>query len=228
MAVKNLMEDIVSALVDEVLSKTSKNSPEIYSDIYKDDIISYVLNRVPPKYYTSERGILHGKLEYQFVFQHKTDILLYTHEAINTIKKRRSSELLTASKENEKQYFLPHILGEILEETSFIIIPDVQVTLLYKGKPADMIDDSWKNPYITNKSTEGFFHFWPAVPKDVKKNDKDLKTPFTLLCSHPKLNENQIDFELELVNDRNAYKSYIMPMVLLKKLDGVDLAAITG
>jgi hypothetical protein len=228
MAVKNLMEDIVSALVDEVLSKTSKDSPEIHNDLYKDDIISYVLNRIPSRYYTSERGILHGKLECQFVFQHKTDILLFTHEAINTIKKRRSSELSTSSREKTKTYFLPHVLGEILEETSFIIIPDILVTLLYNGKHAEMIDDSWKNPYVTNKSTEGFFHFWPKVPNEAIKNDKNTKIAFTLLCSHPKLNEKKIEFELELVNDRNAYKSYIMPMVLLKKLDGVDLATITG
>ncbi len=226
MAIKNLMEDIVAALVDEVLSKASKNDPGIYSDIYKDDVISYVLNRIPPKYYTSERGILHGKLECQFVFQQKTDILLFTHEAINTIRKRRSSELLNSPGESAEEYFLPHVLGEILEETNFLIIPKVQVTLLYKGKPAEMIDKSWKNPYTTNKATEGFFHFWPRVPGGEIKKGNSKKISFEIICSHPKFNEKRIEFELELVKDRNAYKSHIMPMVLLQKLEGVDISSL--
>ncbi len=118
MAVKNLMEDIVAALVDEVLLKTSKDDSDI--KVYKDDIITYVLNRIPPKYYTSERGILHGKLDSQFVFQQKTDILLLTHEAINTFKKRRSSELPVSEEKTAKEYFLPHVLGEILGRNYFL------------------------------------------------------------------------------------------------------------
>jgi competence protein ComFB len=226
MAVKNLMEDIVAALVDEVLSKTSKNDSDI--KVYKDDIITYVLNRIPPKYYTSERGILHGKLDSQFVFQQKTDILLLTHEAINTFKKRRSSELPVSKEKTEKEYFLPHILGEILEETTFSIIPEVTVTLLYKDKPAEMIDNDWKNPYVTNKSTKGFFHFWPKLQhsgKDDNKGDKAMQ--FTLLCSHSKFKEKKIDFSLTAVDGRNSYKSFIMPMILMEKLEGVDLSFLS-
>jgi competence protein ComFB len=223
MAVKNLMEDIVAALVDEVLLKTSKDDGDAI--IYKDDIITYVLNRIPPKYYTSERGILHGKLDSQFVFQQKTDILLLTHEAISTIKKRRSSELPASVKEPVNEYFLPHVLGEILEETTFSIIPNVTVTLLYKDKPAEMIDQYWKNPYVTNKSTKGFFHFWPKLSHSEKDNKKSgKKMQFTLLCSHPKFNEKKIEFTLAVVESQNSYKSFIMPMILLEKLDGVDLS----
>jgi competence protein ComFB len=226
MAVKNLMEDIVAALVDEVLLKTSKDDSDTV--IYKDDIITYVLNRIPPKYYTSERGILHGKLDSQFVFQQKTDILLLTHEAISTIKKRRSSEVPASVKDPVKEYFLPHILGEILEETTFSIIPNVTVTLLYKDKPAEMIDRYWKNPYVTNKSTKGFFHFWPELLHSEKENKKSgKKMQFTLLCSHPKFNEKKIEFTLAVVESQNSYKSFIMPMILLEKLEGVDLSFLS-
>ncbi|MFH0976209.1 MAG: late competence development ComFB family protein [Spirochaetota bacterium] len=227
MAVKNLMEDIVTALVDEVLLKTSKDNND--SDrVYRDDIITYVLNRIPPRYYTSERGMLHGKIDSQFVFQQKTDILLLTHEAINTIKKRRSSELKTAQEEKAREYFLPHILGEILEETTFSIIPSVAVTLLYEKKPAEMIDDSWKNPYITNKATKGFFHFWPKLPDSGTENrSRGNKIQFELVCTHPKFLERRTEFILEIVENRNSYKSYIMPMVLMQKLEGVDLTFLS-
>jgi hypothetical protein len=226
MAVKNLMEDIVAALVDEVLSKTSKDDSDI--KVYKDDIITYVLNRIPAKYYTSERGIMHGKLDSQFVFQQKTDILLLTHEAINTFKKRRSSELPVSKEKTAKEYFLPHVLGEILEETTFSVIPEVTVTLLYKNKPAEMIDKDWKNPYITNKSTKGFFHFWPKLQHTGKEDPKgDKATQFTLLCHHPKFKEKKIEFSLTAVDGRNSYKSFIMPMILMEKLEGVDLSFLS-
>jgi competence protein ComFB len=227
MAVKNLMEDIVESLVEEVLAKTSKDEDGNVV-IYKDDVVTYVLNRIPPKYYTSERGILHGKLDSQFVFQQKTDILLLTHEAINTIKKRRSSELPASGEKKQKGFFLPHILGEILEETTFSIIPKVTVTLLYKNKPAEMIDKNWKNPYVTNKSTKGFFHFWPELhnpEKEIKKGGREI--PFAILCTHPKFNEKKIEFNLALVEGQNAYKSFIMPMILMEKLEGVDLSFLS-
>ena len=225
MPVKNLMEDVVAALVEEVLSKISNPPDDDNAIIYRDDIITYVLNRIPPRYYTSERGILHGKLDSQFVFQQKTDILLLTHEAISTIKQRRLSELPARSQENIKEYFLPHIIGEILEETTFSIVPEVSVTLLYKDKPAEMIDESWKNPYMTNKSTKGFFHFWPKLPdsgKNFKKGENKIQ--FTLLCTHPKFKENKIEFSLSVVESQNSFKSHIMPMILMEKLEGVDLS----
>jgi competence protein ComFB len=226
MAVKNLMEDIVDALVEEVLLKISRDEDD-NTVIYKDDIITYVLNRISPKYYTSERGILHGKLDSQFVFQQKTDILLLTHEAINTIKKRRSSELPAFEEKKTKEYFLPHILGEILEETTFSIIPEVTITLFYKDKPAEMIDQNWKNPYITNKPTKGFFHFWPELPNMGKDKKSGKEIQFSLLCVHPKFKEKKIDFNLRIVENRNSYKSFIMPMILMEKLDGVDLSFLS-
>jgi len=227
MAVKNLMEDIVAALVEEVLGKTSKDG-DSDARIYREDIITYVLNRIPPKYYTSERGILHGKLEAQFVFQQKTDILLLTYEALKTVKKRRSSELSVPLEGKIKEYFFPHILGEVLEETTFSVIPNVEVTILYKDEPAEMIDQLWKNPYVTNKATKGFFHFWPKLPeKDLDNINKTKNVKFEIVCTHPQFNSYKLEFELAIVENRNVYKSFIMPMILLKKLDGVDLMRVT-
>jgi competence protein ComFB len=221
MAVKNLMEDIVSALVSEVLSKIGGNSDEFN----KDDIVTYVLNRIPPKYYTSERGILHGKIESQFIFQQKTDVLLLTHEAIKTIGKRRSSELLDTDDKGTKEFFLPHILGEVLEETTLSVVPDVRITLLFEDMPAEMIEPSWKNPYITNKATKGFFHFWPALSDDTGKF-KPGSLKFSLICEHPQLEEKRINFEIDAVVSKNAYKSYVLPMILMEKIEGADLSFI--
>ncbi|MDY6968099.1 MAG: late competence development ComFB family protein [Spirochaetota bacterium] len=220
MAIRNLMEDIVSAVVDEVLLKEAKDDRETMT--YKQDIITYVLNRVPPKYFTSERGILHGKLESQFTFQQRTDILFLAHEALEITKKRRIPEKHTENDRIDvKTNFLPHIIGEILEETTFSIIPDVEVTLLYNDQPAQMIDSSWKNPYITNKATKGYYHFWPEFIDD--KMSKNNKILFHLAFKHSKFNEKTIELTTNYMDAYNLYKSQIIPIVLFEKKEGVDI-----
>jgi len=57
MPAKNLMQDIVVNILDEVLKKEGARR---VSEHQKDEIIAYVLNRVPPRYVTSERGLLYG------------------------------------------------------------------------------------------------------------------------------------------------------------------------
>ena len=221
MAIRNLMEDMVTGIVEEVLIMKSHDRNDTVKNINRDDIVTYVLNRVPSKYYTSERGILHGKLESEIMFQQKTDILILIHEAIKTINERRVSELHIGANKVKKELFLPHILGEVLEETTFSIIPDVNITLFYNNKPVEMIDDSWKNPYTTNKATKGFFHFWPKYLPEIDENN-GIK--FKLICSHPKFMENSIEFTLEVAEDRNFYKSHVLPMILLQSREGVDIS----
>jgi competence protein ComFB len=228
MALKNFMEDIVVSIVDEVLKKRFENNEDKKGNsvIYKEDIITYVLNRISPRYYTSERGILHGKLESQIFFQQKTDILLLVHEAIKVIKERRESELVRGKKNKiAKDIFLPHVFGEVLEETGFKIIPGIEVKLLFNDKPARMIDASWRNPYVTNPSTKGFFHFWPMVPEQ-KDTKKKRKYKFSLECKHSMFEKNRISFDLNVVDECNFYKSHILPIVLLKSLEGVDVSTI--
>ncbi len=223
MPFKNLMEVIVTAVVNEVLLKEDRDIPDYES--YKQDIITYVLNRMPPKYYTSERGILHGMLEAHYTSQQKADILFFTHEAINIIKSRRTSELPPNLKADENKILnLPHIIGEVLEETTFSIIPDIKVLLLYNGGPAKMKDATWKNPYITSKSTEGYYHFWPDFSED--EMDKNSSIPFSIVFGHPKLKEKNIDFKLNVQDTYNFYKSHVMPITLLQTTEGVDISSI--
>lgn len=220
MTVKNLMEDIVSNVVREVLKKDNEISK---SAVNEQDIIAYVLNRVSPRYITSERGIIHGKLESRFKFQQRTDILFLIHEAIQNIKNRRElSSHTDYARVGDMDRFLPHIMGEVLEETTFSIIPDIEVSLLFKGKPAPMLDEGWNNPYITNKATKGYYHFWPKyIPKEMK-GKKELS--YSITFTHPKFNSKEIDVTMKAVEDLNLYESKVIPIVLLQIKEGVDIS----
>ena len=86
----NLIEMIVKDIVDEVLEKE-----EDFKSIkfHRNDIIAYVLNRVPPRYVTGERGIIHSRIDSRLKYQDHTDILFLTYEAIGLFSKRRSTEI---------------------------------------------------------------------------------------------------------------------------------------
>lgn len=216
-SVKNIKEDIINNIVNEVL-KSDKDIKNL--KLHKDDIVAYILNRVPPKYITSERGLLHGKLEARYIIQQKTDILLLLYEAIEVFSKRRQSE---KSDENENENIdncrFPHIFGEILEETTFTIVSDVKVSLLYDGKPSEMINQGWKNPYITNKATMGFYHFWPLY-EEVMGNSP--KVSFQLIFTHPKFEEKMLDINVNLFEKADVGKSHVVPIVLMKLNKGID------
>ncbi len=220
MSYKNLMEDIVGNVVEEVLKNDKDLNPDEFS---KDDITAYVLNRIPPRYVTSERGMLHGKLNTRYATQERTDILFGIYEAIEVIKSRRSNTVsgtITGTFDSEMRQFA-HIVGEVLEETTMVMIPDVEVSLLFKDRVAEMIDEGWRNPYQTHRATRGYYHFWPRYADEDMAGKK--KVPFSLVFRHPKFEEKKVNIEIDLFDEQNMARSHIVPIVLLNAKEGVDL-----
>lgn len=217
MNVRNIMEDIVSAAVEEVLAKEKNlnNSQE-----YFEDICAYVLNRVPAKYITSERGILHGFLDTKFKFQEKSDILLLTYEAIGYVKARREeSEPHIEIGKNSSMLYFPHLLGEIVEETTFSKIAGVKVTLLYNGEPMEMVTGGWSNPFITRTGTQSYYHFWPQYPKSCSSKDGcDLKIKF----EHEHCITREQVITVKPYDNNARISSQAIPIVLLQLKPGAD------
>ncbi|HPQ52994.1 MAG TPA: late competence development ComFB family protein [Spirochaetota bacterium] len=221
MAIRNLMEDVASSVVGEVLSKMKEDLP--HADMYWDDVIAYVLNRIPSKYVTSERGILHDRLDALTMVQQKSDILFLTHEAVQHIKNRRISTVNTDYDSiQSRKYFFQHILGEVLEESTFSMIPDVEVTLMFGKEKATMIDESWSNPYVTNRATKGYFHFWPDFIEGVMDSAKPVQ--FSIIFSHPRFKEKSIDITLSVKETFKLNSSHVIPLTLLNTQEGVDIA----
>jgi competence protein ComFB len=222
MAIRNIMEDLVSSVVHEVLSKEQEAA---HPEIYFDDIVAYVLNRIPPRYVTSERGILHDRIDFSRSAQQKSDILFLTHEALGYIASRRSLKTTPAKTAEEKlDRFFPHLLGEVLEETTFNSVAGIEVLLLYKGKPALMIDPQWPNPYRTIKATRGFYHFWP---KFIHEEMSDVESvEFLLRFSHPSLEDAEVGLSLRVVQSFNFGNSQVLPIMLMKTKEGIDVSSI--
>ena len=215
MAVRNLMEDIVSSIIKEVMKK---NKESVKNSEF-DDILAYVLNRTCQRYVTGERGVLHGKINARYAIQERPDILFLIYEAINVIGKRRSSNIMKNGEKAPVSHLrCRHILGQVLEESTFSVIPEVRVKLLFDGKGVKMADKSFSNPYITNSATRGYYHFWARYSDDMGGSNK-----FKLDFKHPKFEGKTLEIDIDSFKGFDISRSFIVPVVLLKLKDGFDL-----
>lgn len=219
----NLIEMIVKDIVDEVLAKEEDFKSIKY---HRNDIIAYVLNRVPPRYVTGERGIIHSRIESRLKYQDHTDILFLTYEAIGLFSKRRATEIEERDGETDKlSGLIPHMIGEALEETTLAVIPDLKISLLYNDEPAEMMDIGWKNPYIAAKATRGYFHFWPRYIQE-KMSTGDY-VEFKLVFEHPQLETRSVKVRAKINKKNDLGNTQSIPMILLKLKDGVSSDFLT-
>ena len=217
MPIKNLLEEIVDNVVKEILKKEGEWDSLIAA---KDDIVAYALNRIPPQYVTSERGILHGQIASKYKIQQKADIIIGVYEAIDIIKKRRGS-VVSGDNLSVSPVFnmIQHIVGSVADEETLSPIFDTKVSLMFNGEMAKMIDSNWVNPYITNAATRGYYHFWPAYSH--KKMNSADKLEFVIRFEHPDFEPATIEIELKIrqehdPDDQLVKESFNVPMVLLK------------
>jgi len=214
----NLMEAIVSDIVDQVFKKDDS----LYNENFqKSDIIAYALNRVPARYVTGERGVMHSSIDTRLRFQQHTDLLFLIYEAIDLFSKRRDSDSDKAgADEGWRAGLTPHIIGEVLEESTLSIVPGIKVSLVFGGSRAPMVDNNWENPYITKNATRGYYHFWPFV--DSALPDSPGKIDFRIIFEHPDFEERSIDISVEINKKRDPGRNFHIPLTLLKLKQGVN------
>jgi competence protein ComFB len=215
MPLQNLLEGIVDNIVEDILRKEGDYDA---LHINKDDIVAYVLNRVPPQYVTSERGILHGQIASKYKIQQKTDIIIGVYEAIDIIKKRRGTAVNDTTSVSPIFNIVQHIVGSIADEETLSPVYDAQVSLLFGGEVIKMVDSNWVNPYVTNTATRGYYHFWPAYSS--KKMGNESKLAFTIKVEHAGFETTEREIQLEVNHDYSddmpARQAFSVPMILLK------------
>lgn len=212
----NLMELVVRDTVDEILGRDESLKS---IKLQRNDIIAYVLNRIAPRYVTSERGIIHSRIESRIKFQEHSDILFLTYEAIDLFLKRRGSEGGAAHPVDTKTNLLPYLIGEVLEESTLSIIPGLKVMLLHGESPARLMEDGWKNPYEITKATRGYYHFWPEFDGAVMSG-RDM-VEFKIVFSHEKVQERIISVSVKPNTHNETGRAVSVPLVLLKLNEGI-------
>lgn len=84
---RNIMEEIVLANLDKVISETGCCGCEMC----RSDVVTYTLNRLPPKYVTTRKGELFSLLDTQ-LFQNAADIIFAMSKSAKQVKENPSVE----------------------------------------------------------------------------------------------------------------------------------------
>lgn len=214
MFLKNLKEDMVTKAIQDVLNDLKDVCK---CSICVEDISSYVLNRVPPYYITSGRGILHLEKDIQSNFQSQADIYTLVLQAIRIIQNRRKqnihnlpqngiADLDKESIEVQKEYYLnfPYIVGRILSTISLNPKNGITIGLsIFKGSKyvlCEMKDNSWVNPYYIPNEFSGYFSFWPS-PLLAQNQNEITKEAVSFKIS---VNDDEYtqEFLLDIFSDR--------------------------
>ena len=182
MNVHNLMEDLVIQNVDIMYDQVKEaNAAWLTCDCEncRLDTVSYVLNRIPPKYIVSGRGVTHAS-ETLNNKQFMADVNALILEGMRTVSSTKrpfhSNDRKDCSvvADNKPSFNFPTFTGTILDGLNFEPITGAIVTIKMDGKPVEMIDK-------TCKSTKGTFSFWAkSIPAEKEGEQKRFVFTFEI------------------------------------------------
>lgn len=188
MKIHNLMEDLVESKVNK-LYEDIKSSKSVWltcdCENCRLDAMAYVLNRIPPKYIVSSRGITHSASDSN-LSQIKADIDTLALEGIRLVSSSKrpthnsitSSDSLTISGKTP-YYFFPTLTGLVMDGTTFEPLNNAKISLSQNGTLVEMIDQTWLNPTKTFPSTKGAYSFY-IKPESAKKENETNLFEFTV------------------------------------------------
>jgi competence protein ComFB len=209
MEIRNLMEDIVVKLVDEICAETAaKSGGEEFctSPRCRQDIACFVLNRIPPHYVSSARGTAYTDKSMAEDAQVVVDIVTLVHEGLRRVSVNQrpyySGSGVTGTVEGPVFGF-PTIKGRLMSATTFEPLSEGNVFLLSEGEPLDMIDSRWENPFLLNAQIPGSYLF---LPKPVRADGVCANKTFELEVAfrHPKFEEFHHYFRIDLTMEEDA------------------------
>ncbi len=208
MNVQNIMESAVESEVNKLYEQVkSEKAAWLTCDCSycRLDTICYVLNRVPAKYVVSSRGITHSAWEWDN-HQIQADLTSIALEGMKIVSRTKrpyhaENNKIIQDKELDKPAFnFATFIGAIIDGSTFEPIPEATVLLSCNGKPAEMIDKSWSNPYKTCKATNGTYSFW-VKPVSAKKGGESKTFKFTLDISAEGYTPYKYNFEIPVNSD---------------------------
>jgi competence protein ComFB len=182
MELHNSIKGLVISKVDEIFEAIVNDGNKkkyCVCEQCRMDVCCYVLNRIPPRYVVSSRGvsrILGESFDHQ---QRTADITTLIHEGFKQVNHNQRPNFAHSGEKSEFDekpnvpvYNVPTIMGRVFNGDNFAPLSDVEVKLLWNGKLVPMKDGNWQNPCHIVSNTEGNFSFWPAadVASEVNKH----------------------------------------------------------
>ena len=178
MVVHNLMEELVVNIVDEIFDNKKYLGRTGCPDTKqcRIDVTCYVLNRIPPKYTTSGRGLAHIEKSIVDHPQINADITALVNEGIKQVSTHmRPGDFDDDNVLPEPPMFnFPIIKGKVFNGKTFAPHTGSSISLNDDSGLVRMRGESWNNPAALVQETDGSFHFWPAPVKASEPGEKRL------------------------------------------------------
>jgi hypothetical protein len=180
MRLKNYNEDLVLETVKIVL----RDREDVQATrAFVLDVAAYALNRIPPKYITSERGLTreliqagggNGNGEEGERLLNVIELITLVNRAVDVVvRRRRDNGPARPAHRSEPAddadlhltyfYNMPHIFGRIVDAGDRTPVIAAEATLWINERVSVPAEPGWRNPYTTNEQTKGYFSFWPQV-----------------------------------------------------------------
>jgi len=205
--VHNIMEEQVIARVNELYDQVKEMNPAWLTcdcDNCRVDTINFVLNRIPPKYVVSGRGVTHNTALLADT-QLKADIDALAIEGIRLVSAAKRP-YHNAARKIEKPivegsvFNFPTFIGNVFDGTTFEPLSGAKILLKLDNENAQMMDISWANPTQTFAATKGSFTFWvKPIKADTQKESKEFH--FSLEISANEYTPITYSFDVPLVSD---------------------------
>jgi len=193
MRLKNYNEDLVLETVKVVL----KDRPEVKpTRSFILDVAAFTLNRIPPKYITSERGLTRELMltngnGSSARLLNIIELIAIINRGIDVVARRRHEHAVgrarAAAAAAEEQilgyyYNMPHIFGRVVDARTGTPVVEACATLWVNGRLSVPAEPGWRNPYQTSEQTKGYFSFWPQAEAG---NSESLKVELRIGFDHP-------------------------------------------
>ena len=234
MNVHNMLEDIVIKAVNALYDKVKTENVTWLScdcENCRLDTVSYVLNRIPPKYVVSGRGVTHN-VEYLASSQLQADIDSIALEGMRIVsstkrpfhtENRCDCEIQGSSGKTKPAFNFFTFTGIVLDGNTFDPVSNAKITLKIDGKLAEMVDKTWSNPYNLYPSTKGVYSFWvKSIP--AKKSGERAYFNLSIEIEAEGYSEFVYHFEVPIMSEDvvrdtldSTYTLKIKDLVIFKK-----------
>jgi competence protein ComFB len=219
MDIHNTIEDVVFRAMEDICAtiNTGDNADGLCTcDQCRLDAACFVLNRTPPHYVISNRGVARVELETIERQQLEADIVSLIHEGMKRVSHNQrpysshtGSAASGAPQADRPVFNIPTIIGRLFNGINFEPLADVMVELYQDGKLVPMKDKSWQNPYFLVPNIKGTFTFWPEPIPATGENIRQI-FKYAIKIEAPEMETLQHFFEIPVTSELKPIRSFSM------------------
>jgi len=181
-----MTETEVNAAVKNLFNEQYlSNQNIVLSESTREDIICYMLNRLSPRYVSSQRGVNYYLTERnEQNAQSKVDVLQLFFEAVSVFSRRTGGKDSSQRVNVQSRYYycFPRYYGCVLDADTLEKKKDVEVTVYLNDEILTSKLSPFSNPYLIHENTQGLYSFL-ADPVPAYDETQEKEFIFKILIS---------------------------------------------